>query len=93
MLVDFLIHLRPHLARLNIRLVYNLNSKILFDLWNLISVGVQEVEGNIEPDSVRFINWKRLVDVCLAEEILPETITERRVFVSEQTVTQRVAVS
>ena len=91
--VDFLIHQRPHLSRFNIRLVYHLNSEILFDLWNLISVGVQEVEGNIEPDGVLFISWKRLVDVCLAEKILPETITKRGVFVSEQTVTQRVAVS
>ena len=93
LLVDFLIHHRPHLSRLNIRLVYHLNSEILFDLWNLISVGVQKVEGNIEPDGVRFINWKRLVDVCLAEKILPETITKRGVFVSEQTLTYRVAVS
>jgi hypothetical protein len=93
LLVNFFIHHRPHLSRFNIGLVYHLNSEILFDLWNLISVGIQKVEGNIKPDGVRFISWKRLVDVCLAEEILPETITKRGVFVSEQAMTQRVAVS
>ena len=93
LLVNVFIHHRPHLSRFNIRLVYHLNSEILFDLWNLISVGIQKVEGNIKPDGVRFISWKRLVDVCLAEEILPETITKRWVLESEQTLTQRVAVS
>jgi len=93
LLVDFFVHYRAHVSGRYVRLVYDLNCEVLFNFWNLLSCDGQEVEGNIEPDGVLDFRWKRLVDVCLAEEVELVVASKLGVAIGEHIVSQAVAVS